>query len=439
MLTMAAWTPPLGIRERELGARVIERHRSWGNLETSWLVKNTFAAWRSLQSQHPAGTTKDALIVELEQRLAEIMRGEPRLRRHAACLCADRALRTLARSCGAQHLLRWGLACFQHAAYAARARMELTVLQGHMHHYEERLRHSEARRQQVELRLRKTGMELHRSDAALRQSEDLLQQRLVESEAHLVASEALRRCNARGVAIAVCSAAASGEARGVLAWMLDSWRGYAARARRRRERSARLSSRSWSPTRVGQQDVQFLAATFSSWACIAAGSRSLAVDELVQPQLGPQLRHRQGGAAAAAAALTEVRVLDESKDMHYHRAQEKVPLSGRGLDDLLNQWERGLSCVAATCGSQFRGACDAELHGAPHAKPCVVSVSEVHSSIDSIRIGGYADSRSIATSPSGSGSLRDATDKAVGLTEDSVEWKTWRRCHPCLTGDVHQT
>jgi len=45
---VSAASAPLNERTRDLEALAMQRHRSFGSLETSWLIKNCFAVWRSL-------------------------------------------------------------------------------------------------------------------------------------------------------------------------------------------------------------------------------------------------------------------------------------------------------------------------------------------------------------------------------------------------------
>jgi len=92
--------PPvlLGARERDLETRAMVRKKSWGTLATSWLVKNCFAAWRSLmrvkitsivQVDQPYVNSEPCTCKEMKQLLADkniLIQGlKDRLRDVATC------------------------------------------------------------------------------------------------------------------------------------------------------------------------------------------------------------------------------------------------------------------------------------------------------------------------------------------------------------------
>merc|ERR1719265_1893770 len=106
--------------------------------------------------------------------LTDIMKGEPKLRRHAACLSATGVLDL--RNLPTHLLLQWCFAKFQSGTYENRLERRLSVL-------EQQLCNSEQRRHETnQLLLRSEDeLRLQREDLARRQDE--LQHRL--SELHL--------------------------------------------------------------------------------------------------------------------------------------------------------------------------------------------------------------------------------------------------------------
>jgi len=243
VLDLRAGTPPLGVQQRELGMRLMERQKSWGSLEQSWLVKNAFATWRSvlrhkvarngkmdgtLQNSIPSPQTeytpssldfksdfdtfselqrviaaKDKLIRDLEERIAEVMKSEPKLRRHSACLSANGVL-DLQRP-PSRLLLRYCFAMFQQSVAINQLGRQINLL-------EQQLAVSENRRYEVD-------QLLVRSEEELRFQRDQLEQRLFEVHT----AEERRPTAARAISLAVFSAAASGRARVLIGLVFRAW------------------------------------------------------------------------------------------------------------------------------------------------------------------------------------------------------------------------
>jgi len=159
---------PASPRERELEKRAFLRQKNFGSLQDSWLVKNTFASWRSaihvkvairrereeldvFQELHWLISEKDAMILELEitiedQRLEFERRMEHqridlevRLEETLASWAVHRQ-RTVRVVCGtfscqadneARLLMQWSFACFQLAACRERLARTAALAQDH--------------------------------------------------------------------------------------------------------------------------------------------------------------------------------------------------------------------------------------------------------------------------------------------------------------------
>ncbi|CAE8586140.1 unnamed protein product [Polarella glacialis] len=134
-LQLSVATPPVGAHERELGLRLRMREKSWGSRESSWLVKNAFAGWRSLlrcggsakvvthcvasatseltadrhviEDLQRALVTKEAQLAELSQRLEAF----------------------LSRGSEVRLLLQWSFASFQHMTCQSRFERQLQKLE----------------------------------------------------------------------------------------------------------------------------------------------------------------------------------------------------------------------------------------------------------------------------------------------------------------------
>lgn len=151
----------------ELQLRLNRRMTSFGSLECSWLAKNAFAAWRSLQRtsasmqaatrgelappvalaaanlQHIAElqrtlVAKDALILQLQHQLVQLAADEAAVRRRHAVRASER---TREMGLGAEEvlLLRWAFAHFEHVLIAARASAYAAELEGRLRACDERI------------------------------------------------------------------------------------------------------------------------------------------------------------------------------------------------------------------------------------------------------------------------------------------------------------